>query len=245
MKTIRTQADNGSGQSTHQVATGSNRISSQGNTQILTTGQTSRVIATSISAGQTIPFAIAGTSFYVSASSAAIMVRPSGGEFTSYVQGTGLQILNGFDSLEINNPGSSPVSFQIFVGFDTFLDRRLFLAQSNTPNVAFPTYSTPMTAPAVAITDLSGQGFFDLDGNPWLAIQRLYIVISNVDASATVLVQKQGTVTQNGPAIAAVFPNTSWIEALSGNFALNVGGGNVNCIVHEIYQSIPPSGLSI
>lgn len=239
-------ATNGNSGTNHIVATGSNRINSQGNVKPYTDiGQTSRVLATSIAAGQTIPFAVSGTEFYLSAASNAVQIRQSGGEFTSYVQGTGLQVNRGFDSLEIFNPNSFPVSFQLFVGFDGFIDHRIFNVSSTTPNVAFPTYSLPLTAVAVGITDLSGQGFFDIDGNPWLALFRQAIVISNVDPSATILVQAQDALTQNGPAIAAVFPMTSWIEPLSGNFSLNVGGGNINALVHEIYQSIPPSGLVI
>lgn len=237
---------NGSGGNSFGVAQGSNRINSQGNlAPVSSLSQTSRVLATSIAAGQTIPFAVAGTQFYVSASSAAIQVRPSGGDFTSYVQGTGLDVKRGFDAIEIFNPSAFPVSFQIFVGFDGFIDHRIFNVSTTTPNIAYPTYSAVMSAAAIAITDLSGQGFFDIDGNPWLALNRVYISISNLDTSATILVQKEGSVIQNGPAIAAVFPGTSWIEPLSGDFSLNVGGGNINALVHEIYQAIPPSGLVI
>lgn len=229
------------------VATGDNRVNSQGSKIIKPgdTGQTSKVIATSISAGTTIPFAVSGSSFYVTAASAPINVRQKGGEFTSYVPGTGLLVVGGFASIEVQNPNNFPVSFQLFVGFDGFIDNRQYNVSNTLPNVAFPTYSQPLSAPAVAITDISGQGFFDINGNPWLALTRLAIVISNLDTATTILVQEQGSVIQNDDAIAAVFPTTSWIEALSGNFSLNVGGGNINALVHEIYSAIPPSGLAI
>lgn len=225
------------------VATGNNRVSSQGNITASTAGQASRIIATSIAAGATIPFAVAGTQFYLAAASAAVNIRQHGGEFVSYVQGTGLQVKQGkaFDSMEVSNPHAFPVVIQLFVGFDGFIDNRVFNVSQTTPSVAFPTYKTATSAPAVAITDLSGQGFFDINGVAWLALARIAIVISNLDTGVTVLVQATGALTSSGPAIAAVFPLTSWVEGLSGNYSLNVGGGNINCLVHEIYQAIPPT----
>lgn len=232
------------------VAPGTNRISSQGNVaskKIDAIGQTSRVIATSIAAGATIPFAAAGTEFYLSACSSTLNIKPSNGEFVAYVQGTGLDVKSGnaFNSVQINNPNNFPVVFQLFIGFDGFIDNRLYEVIQSTPNVAYPTYSVPNLAPAVAITDLSGQGFFDINGNPWLALYRQYIVVCNLDASAVMLVQAAGALTGNGPAIAMVQPLTSWIEQLSGNYSLNLGGGNINAVVHEIYAAIPPSGALI
>jgi hypothetical protein len=229
------------------VATTSNRLSSSGDSAPTTSGQSAKVIATTIAAGVTIPFAAAGTNFYFAASSASLQVRQAGGEFIDYVQGTGYNKRNNgaFASIEVKNTNSFPVAFQMFVGFDEFIDKRIFNVNTTTPNVAYPTYSIPLGAVAVAITDLSGQGFFDIDGNPWLALSRIAIVISNLDTANTLLVQKEGSVIQNGPAIAAVFPLTSWIEPLSGDFSLNIGGGNINALVHEIYQAIPPSGLTI
>lgn len=229
------------------VSTTSNRLSSSGDSAPTSSGQSSKIIATSIAAGVTIPFAVAGTNFYFSAASAALNVRPAGGEFVPYVQGTGYNKRNNgaFANIEVQNTNAFPVAFQMFVGFDEFIDKRIFNVSVTTPNVAYPTYPLTETAPAIAITDLSGQGFFDIDGNPWLALYRVAIMISNLDSSNTLLVQKEGSVIQNGPAIAAVFPLTSWIESLSGDFSLNIGGGNVNALVHEIYASIPPSGLTI
>lgn len=225
------------------VATGNNRVSSQGQLSSVTVGQASRIIATSIAANTTIPFAVAGTQFYLAAASAAVLVRQHGGEFVSYVQGTGLQVKQGkaFDAIEVSNPHAYPIAIQLFVGFDGFIDNRVFNNSLTTPAIAFPTYKQASSAPAVAITDLSGQGFFDVNGVAWLALSRIAIVISNLDTGVTVLVQKSGAVTANGDAIAAVFPLTSWQEPLSGNYSLNVGGGNINCLVHEIYQAITPT----
>lgn len=225
------------------VATGNNRIGSGGFAPATAKNRQSQLWATSIPAGATVPIALPGTQFYITASNGKINIRPSGGSFNAYQQGTGLQLIleNAFSGLEVQNPNAFPVVVQMFVGFDDYIDRRLYLNNLNTPLVAFPTYSLASTAPAVGITDISGQGFFDIDGNPWLALQRAAIVISNLDTLATILVQRQGSVIQNGPAIAAVFPLTSWTEPLTGTYSLNVGGGNINALVHEIYQAIPPT----
>lgn len=228
----------------HQVSQGSNRLNTQGAELPNVKNRQSLFITNSIAAGAVVPFPISGTEFYVTVCTAPINIRPnaggSSGSFNSYGQGTGLKVAleNAFDTIEIANPNAFPVTFQIFVGFDEYVDKRLYLASVLTPQVAFPTYPTAAAATGVNITDISGNAFTDINGGKWFAISRTSILISNIDAGVTLLVQKAGSVVANGPAIAFVPPLTAIELNVSGNYRLSVGGGNVNAIVSEIYTAL-------
>lgn len=201
----------------------------------------SRFITNSINPGATLSFPCSGTQFYVSYATAPIMLQPSGGDFELYESGTGLQLdlINAFDQINIKNTTAQPIVFQIFVGFDGFIDNRLFLINGQQTLVAKPTYPTPSSAPTVAIADISGQAFVDINGVEWYALSRDHFIVSNTDTGAVILVQQAGSVVANGPAVAAIQPATSIRLDYAGNFSLCVGGGNVNAIVSEAYVSIP------
>lgn len=224
------------------VATGSNRVNSSGN--LNATGPLSRtsiIFPLIVPAGKTGAVPIAGSTFYVTVATAPVDIRPLNGVFNRYTQGQGMKVqeVNAFPALEVSNPNAFSVVVQVFVGFDNFIDNRLILANTGQQLIARPTYPTANAASVVNIDDISGAAFNDVNGNSWYALQREAIYVFNPDAGVTLLLQEAGSVVANGPAVAVIYPTTSLRYAASGNYCLNVGGGNINAIVSELYQAIP------
>jgi len=203
--------------------------------------RTSQVLRNIVPAGGTIQYPVTGNTFYVLFASATLNIKPGTGSSNPYETGTGLAApeINSFGSLQISNPSASPVVFEIFVGFDGFIDNRLIVANTGLRQVAYPTYPVASAAASVAINDLSGTPITDINGNNWYAAQRLAIIVCNPDPGVTLLLQEAGSSVSNGPAIAVIYPLTSLNYPVSGNYSLSVGGGNINAIVSEIYNAIP------
>lgn len=222
------------------IASGNNRLNSSGTPYIDPRARSSQQINNIVQAGQTLPVPCNGNQFYVLFSSANIDIRPSGGVFNEYTQGTGLNLpdINAFNLLEVKNNTAGAIVFALFVGFDGFIDNRLILANNLTPQVSFPTYPTASAAATVSIIDQSGQPITDVNGDSWYAIQRQAIMVFNPDTGVTLLLQKFGSVVSNGPAVAAIYPQTSLNYPVSGDYTLSVGGGMVNAIVSEIYTAL-------
>ncbi len=203
-------------------------------------GQSSQKITNLIAAGSTFTVVAPGTSFYLMVSTNTLSIKPSGGVANNYKQGTGLDVgrENSFSMLEIKNNNAVSVVFQIFVGFDGYIDNQLVLA-SDTTNVIYPTYPVASAAASLAITDRSGQAFVDINGLSFFAVKRVAILIGNPDSGVTFNLQKQGATAANGNAVLPVYPLTSLNLPIAGNYSLHVGGGNINAIVSEIYESLP------
>lgn len=219
----------------------SNRTNTQGVAPVSPRSRTSQYYANIIPAGGTLPVPCTGTTFYVTACSAPVGIRPSGGIRNVYEQGTGLDLdeSNAFSFLEFSNPHAFPIAFQAFIGFDRFIDNRLILTGSSQPVVAYPTYPTPNAAAAVPIPDMTGAVITDLEGNEFYALSRVCIIISNTDTGVTLLLHGPGSTLASDPAVAAIFPTTSLRYDSAGDFSLSVGGGNINCVVSELYNAIP------
>jgi hypothetical protein len=198
----------------------------------------------SIPAGKSVQINQDGTNAYVVVCSAAgiemrARTKVSAQAYSTYGAGQGFKDTE-FTSVELFNPSAVPVVVSVWVGRASFDDHRLILANAATPNVARPTYPDPAGAPAanVNINDISGTGFTDINGNLWLALYRVMILISNLDGGVVLLVQESGG-TGASPAILAVQPLTDRAIPVSGDYTMNNGGGNLNCIVSEIYAAIP------
>jgi hypothetical protein len=204
----------------------------------------SQVLTNVVPANSTLILRASGLQFYMLTSSAALDIRPmaagSVGFFDTVVTGTGknFEPINAFEQLEVKNNYAFPVVFSLFIGWDDWIDKRLIIAGNLNPAVIYPTYPTPNAATVVNIPDLSGTTFTDINGGKWYAINRVAIQIFNPDAGVTLLVQRAGSVVANGPAVGIVYPTTSLRIDASGNYCLNVGGGNVNAVVSEIYNSV-------
>lgn len=218
-----------------------NQTNSQGQAPKAVTSKTSLFITNIVQPGDILPVPISGNTFYVTAATAPLNIRPRGGIFNSYVAGTGLalDLSNSFDLLEIQNTSSFAIVFQIFVGFDAYIDKRLFLTAQQNPQVVFPTYPTANAAAVINVTDLSGQVITDINGVQWYAMYRSAIIACNIDSGTTYLLQRANASGPASPAIAAVYPLTSLRLDISGNYRFATGGGNINMIVSEIYTCIP------
>ena len=196
----------------------------------------------SIPAGKSVQINQDGTNAYLLVATAAVNMRARSKlgvqAYSLYTQGTGFENTE-FTSVEVQNPTAAAVVVSVWVGRSNFIDRRLILASQATPQVANPTNPT-VSATTVNINDLSGGSFTDINGNSWLAISRVLILISNLDSGVVLLVQKTGG-TGSSAAILAVQPLTDRAIPVSGNYTLNNGGAAVNAIVSEIYLAIPAS----
>lgn len=226
------------------IAQGSNRVNSSSSFAPSETARTSQLISNVIAPSATLVLPCSGTRFYFAYSSGAINVRPNGGVFNTYVQGTGLAlttVANAFVLLEIQNPNTSPVLFQIFVGWDNFIDNRLILQTQTQPQVAFPTSPVTSSTNLIAINDLSTTKFFDINGAPWFGVSRTSILITNFDAAATYLLQAATPppASSASPAIMGILPAGIYNVPVQGNYVISTyGGGNINCVVSEVYTAI-------
>jgi len=197
----------------------------------------------SIPAGQSVQVNQNGSNAYFVVATGAVNLRArthlSAQAYSLFYQGTGIRDTE-FSSVEVQNPNAFSVVISLWVGHAAFDDKRLILNQTATPSVANPTYPDPGSAPStnVDIADLSGGPFTDINGNLWLALYRVMILISNLDAGVVLLVQKSGG-TGASPAILAVQPLTDRAIPVSGDYTINNGGANLNCIISELYASIP------
>ena len=197
-----------------------------------------------IPAGQTFPLEQRGTNFYVVFSTGVLAIRARGphgiSPYVDFAQGTGKGDSN-FHVVEVKNNNGFDVTCSIWVGDATYIDKRLVLNNQVVQTVARPLYTDPTHAPAasVAIADVSGSAFFDMNGKKWLAVARIQILISNLDLVNLILLQKFGNTTWNTGAIFAVQPQTEVGPAIGGDFTLVQNGGTVNALVADVYQAIP------
>ena len=184
-----------------------------------------------------------GTQFYVSSCSAPVLIQPiragAIGATNLFGNGQGQTVADGFETLKIANTQPFPLVALVWVGFDEFINNQLVLAGTTAQQIAFPTYQSPGSATHVAINDLSGQVFTDINGKKWGAINRVAILVFNTDSGTTLLLQKAGAATASGVAVGVIYPVTPIRFDFGGNYSLDIGGGNINAVVSEIYLSIP------
>lgn len=223
---------------------GTNRVNTSGRPNIAAATLLSRAslrYANIIQAGRVLTLPCDGTQFYLTTATGTLSIKPSRGVFSDYSEGQGLQTTdeNSFSLLEIKNNGTIPVVFEIFVGFQGFIDNRLILSLTNQKIVCKPTNPVASGTTVVDITDVSGQAFTDVNGGEWYALYREAFYVFNPDTGVTLLVQKANSLVSNGPAVAVVYPQTSLRLPYSGNFRLHLGGGAINAIVSEGYAAIP------
>ena len=194
-----------------------------------------------IAAGQSTTISGYGTMAYIVIATSPVNVRTRGAKGTSsyslLTQGTGIKDTE-FDAVDLQNPNVIPIIVQIWTGLAQFIDNRLIIANQQIPQVALPTCPTANSKTHISIKDVSGGSFTDINGVNWLALQRLAIIVCNVDSGATFLLQRAGAVTASGLAVAAIYPLTSLNYPASGDYSMDVGGAAINCIVSEIYSAI-------
>ena len=202
--------------------------------------RTAQIVNTILAAGQTLPLSQAGQGFYLIASNGAVSIRPSNGTFNSYYVGTGAKTdaLNSFSMLELRNDNTFSVTLSLWVGFGDYIDNRNVQITDLFYPVVFPTYPVATAATNLLIPDLSGSAIVDINGQTWLALNRLTLQITNFD---TVNAMPLKDTTNKVGAILACLPNTSLIIAISGNYRITLGTTALNCLVSETYNCIRPT----
>ncbi|HEX3628818.1 MAG TPA: hypothetical protein VH280_25705 [Verrucomicrobiae bacterium] len=212
-------------------------------------GQSAISFSQIIGPGETLPVSISGQEFYFTVLTAPVFARASnGGNFCQFVQGQGIK--GAFTGLEIQNPNSFPVVFQVFATPLGFVDRRLIANQQvqSVVNVLNQSAWTGPTGPdnvyQVDLPDISGQQFVDANAKKWIALSRQLFSVQ------TGAVNGLATVSQTTGGIAAVESNTgSGIQTpftlgASGTFILGYTPPSPStflaCNVYEIYQAVAP-----
>ena len=202
-------------------------------------GTGGRMVTVPIGPGNTERVTSRGTVAYFVVASAQVNMKADSNDYSLYYQGTGLNSVDPFDILTLQNPNDFPIAIALWVGFNSFIDRRLILNTFQQPNVVNPLITVPGSSGSLAIPDLSGNTFVDINGVTWIAVNRQQILISNVDTTNLILLQKFGNSTWNTGAIFAVQPLTEIGLNIQGNYQLVQNGGVLNCLVSESYSAIP------
>lgn len=222
------------------VAVGNNRVNSSRAIPKSARGKETFQFNNICLAGQTLSFPCSGDQFYLPVTSGKLEVKPDGGSWIEYVSGTGLApgLINTFYNIQVRNPSANPIVFSLIVGFAEFIDKRVYLPVDLTPDITYPTQPTP-TATKINILDRSGSEIQDINGNAFYAISRRAIIVTNVSAGDTYLLQEYDSNVSNGPAIGAVGPGFPLNFPTTGDYTVNAGGGVIEAIVSEIYQALP------
>lgn len=219
------------------TASGNNRQNTQGIAQPGITGRSTIQIANIVPAGGTLPVPCTGSFFYFTVLTAIVEVRASGGAFSVYGQGQGLDVGrdSAFSLLEIKNPHAFPVVFQVVAGFDGFIDNTLIINQTTGENnVVVATLDTVNSVNSILIPDLAGTKITDSNGREWYAMKRNAFVVTNADAAAVYTL----TNTDGTKDLTFYQPLTSIRLPWSGNFKI-AEAGPLNLLVAEEYQAVP------
>lgn len=202
-------------------------------------GTGGRIIVVPLAALASTQLAATGSCAYLVIATASVNMRADSNDFNPYYQGTGLSSVLPFTMITLQNPNNFPIAIALWVGYDSYIDRRLILNTFSQPNVVKPLVKIPGTVGYVDIPDLSGTVFADINGNSWIAIQRVQILISNVDTVNLALLQNFGNTVFNTGSIFAIQPLTEIGLNVQGSYTLVQNGGTLNCIVSEVYSAIP------
>jgi hypothetical protein len=218
------------------TAAPSNRQNNAG--QFAPEGQnrSSQIITNVLPAGQIFPVFQPGDAFYLVVATGKLLIKPNTGSENEYVQGTGLRPGNNsiFKQVQLKNPNTFPVVFQLFVGFGDYIDNRLIVNDPNQIQAVYPTSPLANTSNNIAIPDLSGQAFNDINGVPMLALNRVGIYVSNIDLALTYDLRNNA---DTATAI-SIMPITSIVFPANGNFRIKTPSANINGTVSEIYNAI-------
>jgi hypothetical protein len=147
-----------------------------------------------------------------------------------------------FDTIELKNlSATTSCAVQCVIGGAGFQNNQLIVSQSQGQPVAYPTCPTVNSSTRILIPDLSGGTFFDVNGNKWVALNRIAIEGFNADSGVTLLLQKfvPAGSSPNDLATGIVYPLTPIKFEFSGNYRFDLGGSPINAIVNEIYNAIP------
>jgi hypothetical protein len=235
------------------IAQGTNRVNSSGLVTAPVAGQSGLLYSGTLAAGQTIPIPCQGTQFYLVTAPTPLRVKQSGGSFGLYPQGTGLQVgkESAFSLIEVNNPTQTTIAFQIYVGFASFIDKRLISAQPVQQIFHLPNVTPLGGGTQVQIPDLSGTQFADYvtPSIVWLAIQRVSLTVLAlpfVDTDGTIIVYAGN----RSVAIGAIVGNTDafpqpppFVINSSGYYSVTSEMAGGTYTAWEIYDAVAISTI--
>lgn len=202
---------------------------------------------------QVVTVLLQGTFFYLTVASGPVFMKVSG-TWTLYYSGTGTEVTSGFKELQVYNPTGNAVTFQIVAGYSPFIDKRAILSTA-TPSIIKPVNWAVQSSPqAILLPDVSGQIFNDINGTPWLAIQRILLFAAVLNQGNDVTMQlgtgsnpaAAGSVIYNQGFLAA---NAPWPDPLviqaAGNFWIQANPpyltGQLCVSAYEVYQAVAPN----
>ena len=225
----------------HAVATGSNRLNSSGKF-VNAIGQTSILYENTIAASVTVngvtspgtlDIPLSGTQFYLVYSTGGITIKPDSGAENPYPgQGTGLGELpleNAFSLLTLKNYNNFDVTFQLWIGFVPYIDKRLILSTGG--------QSAPLIVEPQATTML-GAGITQINANATLAFTgqgqsglRKQIVVANLDAANNLQITDS-----NDNIFYIITPlNSFTVECSDYINVVNPNNAIVSCSIGEIF----------
>jgi hypothetical protein len=214
------------------------------------------IITQLIGPGQTYNSSCAGNQFYVVACPGTVNINAGTG-MNPFYQGTGLDVGAEFNLIQIQNPSKNQIVVQIYIGYDSFIDKRqLPIGPLEVPVIVSTTImqGSPFTEP-VKIPDQSGLVIKNAtDGLNYFLVQRTSINFLNTSQDLSGNAFSVGLSTgPNGNALSSVtsIPSARTLTQANGgfyplvieapgNFWLVPEGvsGAFEVTVYEIYQGI-------
>ncbi len=196
--------------------------------------RTSQIVTSIVPASGWLSVNQAGSKFYLVVATAELAIKPNNGSENKYVQGTGIacEELNYFANLQIRNPNPFPVIFQLFVGFGDYIDNRLIVYDPTVIQAPYSTSGIPNVANEILIPDLSGQAILGVNGEQYLALNRIAVYVSNVDNGDAYDIFN----TDQDKTLLTVQPLTNVVYPANGAMSMKIPSGNINATVSEIYN---------
>lgn len=199
------------------------------------TPQTSAVYSFIIAAGAEINVLVPGTAFYLYSCPAMLNVRPRGGQYNPYTQGTGLFLRpnEAFPSVDVQNKNAQAIAFSIFVGWGSFIDNRLILSGSAVPVIdrISDLLSSAGSASPVTLASMASVVFLGAVPSS-LYISRKSFQVTNLDSSNSLYV-----LGSDGNLASVVLPLTEKIYFTSSKLSLvNPNGAGVLCTYGETWN---------
>lgn len=203
-------------------------------------GRSSQIVTTVLPANSGMPIFQAGDNFYLILATDGIEIQPFKQSRNVYSQGTGQSSPDSpFDGIQLYNTNSTNVVISLFVGFGSYIDNRLILANPLVSNISYPTAPVPNLVNAILIPDKTALPITDVNGVNYLGLQRQAIYVSNLDVSTTYYIKDTAGIVGS---VLAVAPGFSVVYPAQGDFSLRPSGaGNVNCVVSEVYSAVKPT----
>jgi hypothetical protein len=187
---------------------------------------------------QTLPGS--GDRFFLVVASGALKLKPDTQAENLFWPSQGLRFdreKKPFEQIEVFNPNSFAVYYELFVGFDEFDDRRFTGLALQFKRVLVSIYDYVASgAPAIPIDvpDQSGSVITDDNGDEFYAVNRDLLFVFNGHATEGLYIQMNG-----GPKLVPIFGLQGSQYQLTGDLEVSANGGGGLPMVSELYNCLP------